>query len=433
MLSKLKAHAERVSEVAEYSTDETRTKSYLVEPLLEILGYNCRDPRDVEFEYTADVAGRKGEKVDYALMREGKPVVLVEAKGRGSPLGKGEIEQLQRYFPHEPSAKIAVLTDGVRWHWFKGRSEQDVAHLMETTPFLIYDSRDPSATASEWLTHITKSEFNFDNLIRVARRLEFADKVYSWIQDTLIKPNDLSVVRLSRLMGIGATDEEIPLLVDAIGVAMRRVIDNQSEAPITDGLAESTESKSQLDHGSEMGIVYLKSDEPTGSIDADSSGNRSPRFDGNLRYYAHYGDFLDLGDGRVLDATKRARAWRMASETWTVETSGIAVVNAVLAELISCEDEREDLEALAAYHKPLFHHEVQPPNSDFRPIPKFSRLYWNSNVTNEQKAIMLSEIADFIRFNPPAVSPLARKPLIEWWLPNKPRALTSIMGHTIGL
>ena len=110
-----------------------RLKSTSLNPFLDILGYNSRDPRDVHKRFVADVANRKGEKVDYALTRDGNPVVLVEAKGKDNRLGRGEIEQLQRYFPHT-SARLAVLTDGIRWHWYKGRSESDQSHLMESSP-----------------------------------------------------------------------------------------------------------------------------------------------------------------------------------------------------------------------------------------------------------------------------------------------------------
>ena len=59
--------------------DEQNTRRKLIEPLLEILGWNMLS-EDVELEYSVQM-GVGTKKVDYALMIEGAPVVFVEAKG----------------------------------------------------------------------------------------------------------------------------------------------------------------------------------------------------------------------------------------------------------------------------------------------------------------------------------------------------------------
>lgn len=419
LLGRLKDHAARVDEVAKYCTDEAKTKNYLVEPLLGILGYDCQHPREVELEYTADVAGKKGEKVDYALMRDAKPVVLLEAKARGNPLGRGELEQLQRYFPHTPSAKIAVLTDGITWRWFRGQTDEDSSHLLDTSPLLIYDVREPSDDATEWLTFVTKSEFDVGNLIRVARRLEFEDKVYDWIRDTLVEPTLVSASRLNTLGDFGAADNEIQLLTTASATAMQKVVQELSKSMAMGGRSE-TQSQTSIRDKHEDGLD-LPEDESTEdanprptAIAGDGTGRR-------LSYTPCFDDPLDLGDGRKLPTNKIARAWRLEGETWNVEKTGIAVVSSVLAELLRCEANSWDQARLASYHKFLMFSDAQPANSDWRLIRGFSQLYWYSNITNEQKAMMLSEIARYLDFNPPSDSPLYDNPRIEWWLPNRPK------------
>ena len=161
LLQNLKRHAERVSDVEQYCTNEAKTCHYLVLPLLEALGYDCRDPRDVTYGFVADVAGKSGETYDYALMRDGKPVVFVEVKTVGARLGGSEREQLQRFIPLTPGV-LTVLTDGIRWHWYKVRSEHGRPHQNESSPFLTYDVREPSETAAEWLAQVTKEAFNPD-------------------------------------------------------------------------------------------------------------------------------------------------------------------------------------------------------------------------------------------------------------------------------
>ena len=65
---------------------EEATKSALVLPFIQMLGYEIFDPTEVVPEYTADVGTKKGENVDYALMQNGKPAVLVECKKYVSPI-----------------------------------------------------------------------------------------------------------------------------------------------------------------------------------------------------------------------------------------------------------------------------------------------------------------------------------------------------------
>src|SRR3990172_9558212 len=55
---------------------EYPTRTIFIDPLLEALGWDVRDPDEVELEYpTVD-----GKSVDYALKINRKPVLLLEAK-----------------------------------------------------------------------------------------------------------------------------------------------------------------------------------------------------------------------------------------------------------------------------------------------------------------------------------------------------------------
>ncbi|MBZ3892516.1 hypothetical protein K9U34_02745 [Lawsonia intracellularis] len=41
------------------------------------------NPLEVIPEFVADIPGMKGEKVDYAIMREGNPSIMIECKSCG--------------------------------------------------------------------------------------------------------------------------------------------------------------------------------------------------------------------------------------------------------------------------------------------------------------------------------------------------------------
>ena len=78
---------------------EEATKTALVLPFVtHVLGFNVFDPDEVVPEYTADVGTKKGEKVDYAIVANGSPIMIFECKHYGVDLTKEPASQLYRYF-----------------------------------------------------------------------------------------------------------------------------------------------------------------------------------------------------------------------------------------------------------------------------------------------------------------------------------------------
>ena len=52
----------------------------LVAPFFQLLGYDIFNPAEFCPEYTADVGIKKGEKVDYVIIINDKPIILIEVK-----------------------------------------------------------------------------------------------------------------------------------------------------------------------------------------------------------------------------------------------------------------------------------------------------------------------------------------------------------------
>ena len=90
---------------------ETPTRTILIDPILEALGWDVRDPDEVELEYaTVD-----GKSVDYALKINRKPVLLVEAKSLNDPLN--DVKAITQVVGYAANAGIVwcILTNGSRW------------------------------------------------------------------------------------------------------------------------------------------------------------------------------------------------------------------------------------------------------------------------------------------------------------------------------
>ena len=84
----IKQFSERVSMLKDTVSTEEATKMSLVVPLFQLLGYDVFNPSEFCPEYIADVGIKKGEKVDYAILENGQPIILVECKSCSEQLDK---------------------------------------------------------------------------------------------------------------------------------------------------------------------------------------------------------------------------------------------------------------------------------------------------------------------------------------------------------
>ena len=79
-IDQLRVLASRVTITKDLIQTEEATKNAMIMPFIQILGYNVFDPLEVTPELIADIGTKKGEKVDYAILKDGKPIILFECK-----------------------------------------------------------------------------------------------------------------------------------------------------------------------------------------------------------------------------------------------------------------------------------------------------------------------------------------------------------------
>jgi hypothetical protein len=78
---------------------EEATKNAFVMPFINtVLGYDVFDPQEVTPEFVCDIGTKKGEKIDYAIMKNGEVQILIECKKIGESLSINHASQLFRYF-----------------------------------------------------------------------------------------------------------------------------------------------------------------------------------------------------------------------------------------------------------------------------------------------------------------------------------------------
>lgn len=183
---KLRQLAERIPRQLPHITTEEATKNALVLPFIAALGYDIFDPTEVTPELTADVGIKKGEKVDYAIQRDGKPIILFECKIAGEDLDKAHASQLYRYFT-VTDARFAVLTNGLVYRFF---TDLEARNRMDSKPFLEVDLEDLSDSVLRELEKFHAEAFDQESILETASDLKYAGQIKRILADEQRDPSE---------------------------------------------------------------------------------------------------------------------------------------------------------------------------------------------------------------------------------------------------
>lgn len=85
-IDQLQALSAKIPKLCDVLKTEEATKNALIMPFINILGYDIFDPTEVIPEFIADVGIKKGEKVDYAIVKDGKIIMLFEVSTAAATL-----------------------------------------------------------------------------------------------------------------------------------------------------------------------------------------------------------------------------------------------------------------------------------------------------------------------------------------------------------
>lgn len=189
---RLSALAVKVQNQRDAILTEEATKNAFVMPFIStILGYDIFNPLEVVPEFTADVGVKRGEKVDYAIMRDGEVQMLIECKKSAEALRIEHASQLFRYFS-VTNARIAVLTNGETYNFY---TDLDAPNKMDDRPFLVLDLNDIDETLLPELRKLSKENFDLDSVISAAEELKYVGAIKREISAQFKDPDE-SFVRL---------------------------------------------------------------------------------------------------------------------------------------------------------------------------------------------------------------------------------------------
>lgn len=187
----LRVLSSRIANTKDMIQTEEATKTSMVMPLMQILGYNVFDPMEVTPELIADVGTKKGEKVDYAILKDGKPIILFECKKAGSDLNINHAGQLFRYF-HVTAARFGVLTNGFVYKFF---TDLEQPNKMDEKPFFEFNILEFKERDVEELKKFAKSAFDLDTILTTANDLKFTRAIQNRLVEEIASPSE-ELVRL---------------------------------------------------------------------------------------------------------------------------------------------------------------------------------------------------------------------------------------------
>ncbi len=194
LIDRMREISNQAPDRLEHIKTEEATKNAFVMPFIQALGYNVFDPTEVIPEYTADVGTKKGEKVDYAIMQYGNPIILIEVKSATSDLSVNHASQLFRYFS-VTEARIGILTNGLQYRF---HSDLEKSNYMDEKPFLIIDMLNFDPRPFAQLKKFTKSAFDVDRILSSANELKYKREIRLLLESEYAQPSEDFVKHFAR-------------------------------------------------------------------------------------------------------------------------------------------------------------------------------------------------------------------------------------------
>jgi hypothetical protein len=189
----LKTISDRIIALKDQIHTEEATKNAFIMPFLQSLGYDVFNPLEVVPEYVTDIGTKKGEKIDYLILREGQPIILIECKHHKENLDLHD-GQLLRYF-HVSKAKFGMLTNGIEYRFY---TDLVSPNKMDEKPFLSFNLTDVRDNHIEELKKFQKSTFDVANIVNTASELKYMGELKNVLASELTNPSDTFVKHFAK-------------------------------------------------------------------------------------------------------------------------------------------------------------------------------------------------------------------------------------------
>ena len=236
----IKGFVKRIQSILNNIRTEEATKTSIVMPLFQIMGFDVFNPLEFCPEYTADVGTKKGEKVDYSIMINGEPVILIEVKSINEPLEKHS-SQLFRYFVVSKS-RFAILTNGIQYKFY---TDLDKENVMDITPFLEINLLDLKEKDFLELARFHKKNLDVKEILNSASELKYLGLISRALREDFSDPSDNFIRHiLSQNVYSGIKTQNI---LEKFRPLVKKAIHEYSNSLVNDKIASALKTDISLD------------------------------------------------------------------------------------------------------------------------------------------------------------------------------------------
>lgn len=229
--------SERIEKLKDSIFTEEATKNAFILPLISALGYDVFNPIEVVPELDCDLVKKKGEKIDYAIIRDGSPILLMECKHWKQNLSLHDT-QLQKYFVAS-NARFGVLTNGVEYRFY---TDLEKSNIMDERPFLVVNMLNMSDIDVERIKQFHKSYYDESNILSTAQELKYTTELRSILNAEFVTPSPDFVKFFTKQIYEGQVNQRV---IEQFTPLIKRAITDIINETISDrlGLALKSQSK----------------------------------------------------------------------------------------------------------------------------------------------------------------------------------------------
>lgn len=255
--------ADRIGKQKDSIATEEATKNAFVMPMLTALGYDVFNPFEVVPELDCDLVKKKGEKIDYAIMKNGNPILLMECKHCNQDLNLHDT-QLQKYFVAS-KARFGVLTNGIEYRFY---TDLEKPNIMDEKPFLLINMLDLSENDIEQLKKFHKSYYDEAEVLSTANELKYTTELKSILNREFSSPSPEFVKFFTSQVYNGKVmqsviDQFTPLVKKSITNIINDIISDRLNNAIKTGEEQQITDAPHIDNRIESDIL------PDGTVSID--------------------------------------------------------------------------------------------------------------------------------------------------------------------
>lgn len=260
--------ADKIAKQKEAIQTEEATKTSFIMPMIAALGYDIFNPFEVVPEMDCDLT-KKGDRLDYAIMKDEQAVLLIECKHCKQNLNLHST-QLSKYYAAS-NARFGVLTNGIEYRFY---ADLDKTNIMDENPFLVINMLDLSDVDVEQLKKFHKSYYNESEILSTAQELQITIQIKDILAANFQSPGDEFTRYFVKCINEGKSSQKLielykPILKKSIVSIINETIQERlnlaskgSETHESDikPIVETTEEPNKLSDGvismdSESGVI----------------------------------------------------------------------------------------------------------------------------------------------------------------------------------